>query len=144
MRARPFMDDFSNVSHDGKAELVKTTQDLVAAIDSAGLCMFANAIFPPLHLAAMINTACDGDWSEDRLRVTGERIWNMERQFNLAAGFNAADDTLPVRTLTEPARGGAADGDVADLSTLLGEYYQLRGWDDKGIPIQPTIDRLKL
>ena len=144
MRARPFMDDFSNVSNTGKAELVKTTQDLIAAIDSAGLCMFANAIFPPVHLAAMIDAACEGDWTEQRLRETGERIWNMERCFNLAAGFSSKDDTLPKRTMTEPARGGAADGEVADLSSLLVEYYELRGWDQQGIPHKHTIERLNL
>ena len=144
MRARPFMDDFSNVSTEGKAELVKTTQDLIGAIDSAGLCMFANAIFPPEHLTAMIDAACDGDWTLDRLRETGERIWNLERQFNLAAGFTIADDVLPKRTVNEPASGGAGDGQVADLSTMLSEYYSLRGWDAQGIPLAETIQRLDL
>ena len=123
---------------------MKTTQDLVGAIDSAGLCMFANAIFPPEYLAAMIDAACDGEWTVDRLRETGERIWNLERQFNLAAGFSNADDTLPERTLTEPAKGGAGSGEVADLSTMLGEYYHLRGWDEKGIPLAGTLNRLNL
>lgn len=144
MRARPFMDDFSNLNTEGKAELVKTTQDLIGAIDSAGLCMFANAIFPPEHLSAMIDAACNGDWTLDRLRETGERIWNMERQFNLAAGFTIADDVLPKRTLNEPARGGAGDGQIADLSIMLAEYYALRGWDAEGIPLAETIQRLNL
>ena len=144
MRARPFMDDFSRVTTEGKAELVKTTQDMVGAIDSSGLCMFANAIFPPEYLAAMIDAACDGEWTVDRLRETGERIWNLERQFNLAAGFSNVDDSLPGRCLTEPAKGGAANGEVADLSTMLSEYYQLRGWDEKGIPLTETLNRLKL
>ncbi|MDH5353780.1 MAG: aldehyde ferredoxin oxidoreductase family protein [Gammaproteobacteria bacterium] len=144
MRARPFMEDFSNVTTEGKAELVKTTQDLIGAVDSAGICMFANAIIAPEHLSSMIDAACDGDWTVDRLRETGERIWNLERQFNLAAGFSMADDSLPERTVTEPARGGAGTGEVADLSTMLGEYYALRGWDDKGVPLAETVRRLNL
>lgn len=144
MRARPFMEDFSNVTTEGKAELVKTTQDLIGAVDSAGICMFANAIIAPEHLSAMIDAACDGDWTVDRLRETGERIWNLERQFNLAAGFSHADDRLPERTVKEPAKGGAGKGEVADLSTMLAEYYALRGWDDKGVPLAETIQRLNL
>ncbi len=140
MRARPFMDDFSNASNEGKAELIKTTQDLVAAIDSAGLCMFANAIFPPEYLAKMIDAACEGEWSEQKLRQTGERIWNLERQFNLAAGFDNSDDTLPQRLLCEPASGGTARGEVADLSTMLSDYYRLRGWDKNGVP---NVEKLK-
>ena len=144
MRARPIMDDFSNVSTAGKAQLVKTTQDLVGAIDSSGLCMFANAIFPPEYLTAMIDAACNGDWTLERLHETGERIWNMERQFNNAAGFSMIDDVLPQRTSSEPAKGGAGNGEVADISTMLVEYYEVRGWDDKGVPLAETIQRLNL
>ena len=144
MRARPLVDDFNNVSTDGKARLVKETQDLASFIDSSGICVFTNAMFPPEHMADMIDAACEGDWSIERLYEVGERIWNMERQFNLAAGFSSKDDQLPERTLTEPAKAGAAKGQVADLSVLLGEYYQLRGWDGDGIPLAETLDRLDL
>jgi aldehyde:ferredoxin oxidoreductase len=144
MRARPVVDDFNNVSTEGKASLVKSTQDLVGAIDSSGICIFTNAMFPPEHVAAMVDAACEGDWSLDNLLLVGERIWNMERRFNLAAGFSQADDRLPDRTVTEAAKAGAGKGDVADLSQMLGEYYQLRGWDEDGVPLPETLARLNL
>jgi len=144
MRARPLVDDFSNVSTDGKANLIKETQDLASFIDSSGICVFTNAMFPPEHMAEMINAACEGDWTLERLYTVGERIWNLERQFNLAAGFSKADDCLPERTLTEPARVGAGKGQVADLSIMLEEYYKLRGWDADGIPSSATLERLGL
>ena len=144
MRARPVVSDLSGVTTEGKVELVKTTQDLVGAIDSSGLCMFANAMFPPEHLAAMIDAACEGGWTLERLQQTGERIWNLERQFNLAAGFTAADDCLPERVVNEPARGGAAGGEVADITAMLVDYYALRGWDKNGVPRAETLQRLGL
>jgi len=144
MRARPLVDDFANLSTEGKAEIVKTTQDLVAAIDSSGICVFTHAMFPPEHLAEMLNAACDGGWDLQRLYRVGERIWNLERRFNLAAGFSKSDDRLPERTVNEPARGGAGCGQVADLTTMLSEYYQLRGWDVDGVPLAATLDRLAL
>ena len=144
MRARPLVDDFSNVSSDGKAELVKSTQDLAAFIDSSGTCVFTNAMFPPEHLAAMIDAACTGDWTLERLYALGERVWNLERRFNLAAGFTREDDNLPQRTTCEPARVGAGKGQVADLSMLLDEYYELRGWDRQGVPLADTLARLGL
>ena len=55
------------------------------------------------------DAACEGDWSEERLIECGERIWNLERQFNLAAGLTAADDTLPARLLEVPAPTGTAN-----------------------------------
>ena len=144
MRARPLLDDFANVTTEGKASLVKNTQDLAGFIDSSGICMFTNVMFPPEHLADMLAAACEGDWSLERLHQVGERIWNLERQFNLAAGFTRADDCLPERTLSEPAKAGAARGQVAELETLLDEYYQLRGWDAAGVPLAQTLARLGL
>ena len=144
MRARPLLHDFANITTDGKAELVKTTQDLAGAIDSSGICMFTNVMFPPEHLAEMLDAACDGDWSLERMHEVGERIWNLERQFNLAAGFSRADDRLPERTVTEPAVGGAADGEIADIESMLEEYYALRGWDAQGVPLRDTLARLGL
>ncbi len=144
MRARPLLDDFANVTTDGKVELVKSTQDLAAAIDSSGTCMFTNVMFPPERLAAMLDAACDGGWDLERMYAVGERIWNLERRFNLAAGFSRDDDSLPARTLTEPARAGAAKGQVAQLEELLDDYYRLRGWDNDGVPLPPTLERLGL
>jgi len=123
---------------------VKSTQDLAGAIDSSGICMFTNVMFPSEHLAQMLDAACEGDWDLARLQEVGERTWNLERQFNLAAGFTRADDCLPERTRTEPARGGAADGQVADITQMLEEYYALRGWDEQGVPLAATLARLEL
>ncbi|MFT5502877.1 MAG: aldehyde:ferredoxin oxidoreductase [Gammaproteobacteria bacterium] len=144
MRSRPLMDDFSRITNEGKAEIVKTTQDLVGAIDSSGLCIFANAIFPPSYLVKMLDAACPGDWTLEKLYEVGERVWNIEKQFNLAAGFSRADDRLPTRMTTEPAKGGSGNGETVDLEPMLDEYYQIRGWDKNGQPLSDTLDRLNL
>jgi aldehyde:ferredoxin oxidoreductase len=74
----------------------------------------------------------------------GERIWNMERMFNNAAGFTAKDDTLPKRLLSEPAQTGPAKGKANDLHKMLPEYYKIRGWSPEGEPMQATKARLGL
>lgn len=144
MRARPYALDFANVGIEGRAEMVKKTQDFVSAMDSSGLCAFPNNIWDHQNVIAMLNGDLEGDWSMERFYETGERIWNLERQFNLAAGLTAADDTLPPRTMTEPAKGGAGTGEVADLSVMLPQYYALRGWTADGVPTPETLARLKL
>ena len=80
----------------------------------------------------------------DRLKQTGERIWNLERQFNLLAGLSKADDTLPKRILEEPAEVGIGKGLVCRLGEMLPEYYELRGWDEEGRPKADTLARLGL
>ena len=118
---------------------------MVAAVDSSGLCLFTGfAGFSGELVAEHINAACTGEWDLKRLQETGERIWNLERQFNLAAGLSAGDDTLPPRILSEPAPSGAAKGSVCKLGEMLPRYYELRGWDETGVPARETLERLRL
>ena len=74
----------------------------------------------------------------------GERIWNLERNFNLKAGFTAKDDTLPKRMLTEGGKTGPYQGKVANLGAMMPEYYQVRGWTPEGVPTPETAARLGL
>ncbi len=144
LKAAPFQDDFQRVTPDGKAKIVKDSQDYIAAIDSSGLCTFTKAAWGAPDYADQIDAACEGDWTVERLLELGERIYNLERLFNNAAGFTAKDDTLPKRVLTEPAKGGAGKGHVAELDKMLPEYYELRGWTPDGEPTTQTLSRLGL
>ncbi len=127
---------------EGKAELVKAFQDATAVVDSAGLCVFTTFAWTLADIQAQIATACEGDWSLDRLLEVGERIWNLERQFNLDAGLTGAEDTLPPRVLKEAAKVGPAKGHVNELDKMLPEYYQLRGWTPDGRLTPETRQRL--
>lgn len=144
MRASPFTDDFTRVRTRGKAKIVKDTQDIAAVIDSTGLCMFTLNAWELDDYAKQLEAACGGGWTARRLKKVGERIYNLERQFNLAAGMTAADDTLPKRVLKEAAKSGAGKGRVAELGAMLPEYYRLRGWNRKGVPKKETLRRLGL
>lgn len=145
LRANPYGADFTSTATEGKAEVVKTSQDLISAIDATGLCLFTlHSGATPEHYALQIDGACEGDWTLPRFLETGERIWNLERQFNLAAGLTAKDDTLPKRILEEPAPSGVAKGLVSGLKVMLPEYYQLRGWGEDGVPTGETLSRLGL
>ena len=81
---------------------------------------------------------------DERLLEVGERIWNLEREFNLAAGLTGADDTLPKRLLKEAAKTGPAEGKVAELDKMLPEYYELRGWAPDGTVTTQIRERLGL
>jgi aldehyde:ferredoxin oxidoreductase len=129
---------------DGKAGLVKAFQDATAVFDSAGICVFTSFAWTLADVAPQLEAACEGDWSLENLNVVGERIWNLERQFNLAAGFTAADDTLPKRLTTEPAKTGPAKGLTNGLAKMMPEYYKERGWTPDGRPTNETIARLGL
>ncbi len=130
---------------EGKAELVKAFQDATAAVDSTGLCVFTTFAWTLEDIAPQVNAACEGDWTVEKMAEVGERIWNMEREFNLAAGLTAKDDTLPKRLIKDiKAATGPAKGKVNELGKMLPEYYQIRGWTTDGIPTDETRKRLGL
>ena len=129
---------------EGKPELVKAFQDATAIVDSSGLCVFTTFAWTLEDIAPQVAAACEGDWTPETMLEAGERIWNLEREFNLAAGLTAADDTLPKRLLTEPAQTGPAKGNVNRLHEMLPKYYEVRGWNKQGEPTDETRQRLSL
>ncbi|MCZ6579670.1 MAG: aldehyde ferredoxin oxidoreductase family protein [Gammaproteobacteria bacterium] len=129
---------------EGKPELVKAFQDATAVVDSAGLCLFTTFAWGMDNIAPQIDAACEGDWSVEGCLEAGERIWNMERIFNQAAGFTADDDKLPKRMLNEAIKGGPTDGQVSRLGEMLPKYYEIRGWNPQGEVTAETRKRLSL
>jgi aldehyde:ferredoxin oxidoreductase len=146
LRADPYEHDFETTEIAGKAEIVRDSQHYVAFLDSSGLCLFPGGCGWGLEdYRELVDAACDGDWSgEARMRETGERIWTLEKLFNLRAGLSKKDDTLPKRILEEPADVGTGKGLVCRLDEMLPEYYELCGWDAEGVPTTDTLARLGL
>ena len=146
LRADPYEHDFETTEIAGKAEVVRDSQHIVAFLDSSGLCLFPGGCGWGLEdYRELVDAACDSDWSgEDRMNETGERIWTLEKLFNLRAGLSKKDDTLPKRILEEPADVGTGKGLVCRLDEMLPEYYQLCGWDEEGVPTDATLARLGL
>jgi aldehyde:ferredoxin oxidoreductase len=129
---------------EGKPALVKAFQDATAVFDSAGICLFTSFAWTLADVAPQLQAACTEEFTLEELNLIGERIWNLERDFNNRAGFAAKDDNLPKRLTSEPAKTGPAKGKVNGLDKMLPEYYELRGWDKNGQLKPETRARLKL
>ena len=129
---------------EGKAGLVKAFQDATAAVDSMGLCVFTTFAWSLENMAPQIDAACEGEWTVDRLLEAGERIWNLERDYNMKAGLTGKDDNLPARLLKEAAKTGPAEGKVCNLDEMLPEYYELRGWTKDGKLTKETREKFSL
>ncbi len=127
----------------GKAALVKLYQDLSAVIDSMGLCIFTIFALNPDHYASLLSRVTGEPLDARQLLKMGERIWNLERLFNLREGFTNNDDRLPPRFSQEALPRGHSKGQVVDLEPLLEEYYRLRGWDREGVPTEEKLKELR-
>jgi len=127
---------------DGKAELVKAFQDVSTAVDASGLCLFLTFGITVEDIAPILSAATGVDTSEDDLVKAGERIWNLERVWNMKAGLDASEDKLPKRMLEEAIPAGPAAGQVNRLGEMLPEYYRVRGWTPDGRPTQEKLEEL--
>jgi aldehyde:ferredoxin oxidoreductase len=128
----------------GKAGMVILHQNASAAIDSLVLCKFVNLAVAEEYLARALAAVTGVPCSTGDLIRAGERIWNLERLYNLREGFTRTDDTLPRRLLEEPAPDGPSKGWVSHLPEMLEEYYRFRGWDEEGVPTPRKLTELGL
>jgi aldehyde:ferredoxin oxidoreductase len=129
---------------EGKADLLKIFQDLTGLVDSSDICLFTTFALGLPEISAMLRGTTGLNYSDEDMLKIGERIWNLERMFNLEAGLSKADDTLPPRLLNEPVKSGPAKGKVAELDVMLEEYYQTRGWDQDGLPTEEKLQDLAI
>ncbi|PKP55592.1 aldehyde ferredoxin oxidoreductase, partial [Candidatus Atribacteria bacterium HGW-Atribacteria-1] len=112
-------------------------------IDSSGLCLFTSFALGADDYKDLINTATGYNFTTEEIIGIGERIWNLERKFNLDAGISPAEDKLPDR-FNEPLPDGPQKGAVVHLDKILPEYYEIRGWSEKGILDENKIRELNL
>ncbi|WP_461752416.1 aldehyde ferredoxin oxidoreductase family protein [Methanocorpusculum sp.] len=128
----------------GKPQWVKTFQDLTAAIDALGMCLFTSFALDAEDYADLFTATTGIKTDADELLKTGERIWNLQKLYNVKRGFGRKDDTLPDRLLKEPLTEGAPAGQVSRVHEMLDEYYSLRGWDADGVPTKAKLKELGL
>ncbi len=129
---------------EGKPALVVLFQNLTAALDSTGSCLFTTFGIGADELAEMLSALTGVSYSTEEFMKCGDRVWNLERQWNLNAGLTAKDDALPARLLEEPIKTGGSKGMLSRLPEMLPEYYQLRGWDKNGVPTPAKLGELGL
>jgi aldehyde:ferredoxin oxidoreductase len=133
---------------EGKAEITKYVQDETAAAETAIFCTFPlssemvtlDRYSKLLYSATGIETFKNPKY----LWLVGERIFNLEKAFNIRENSNTNQDTMPDRILKEPVPREPSKGQVFELDTLLRDYYMLRGWNKKGIPTKEKLEVLGL
>jgi len=128
----------------GKAGIVSVHQNSAAVIDSLLYCKFANMAVAEEFFARTMSAVTGEHFTADDLMMVGERVWNLERLYNLREGFSKLDDTLPKRMLDEPVAEGPSKGFTVKLDPMLEEYYAFRGWDQNGVPKPDKLKELSL
>jgi len=135
-------------SPEGKPRMVVWHENFGAIVDSAEMCKytcFSAYAVRPEDMAIFLTYATGWKISSEELLLIGERIYNLERLFNLREGKGKNEDTLPNRFINEPLSEGPAKGQFVELDEMLPKYYELRGWDSEtGLPKKSLLKKLGL
>jgi aldehyde:ferredoxin oxidoreductase len=120
----------------GKARMIKIAEDCNATIDSLVACKFSFFGASLEEYAELLAATTGLDYTPQRLKEIGERIYLTERYYNLQNGFTAEDDLLPERFFTE--QGSSGDGievppiDRERFVEEVQRYYRIRGLNEEG------------
>ncbi|MBN2153399.1 MAG: aldehyde ferredoxin oxidoreductase family protein [Candidatus Lokiarchaeota archaeon] len=134
---------FDRFSFSDKPDLVVKLQNGNAFFDSIVACKFTGMGVPDDYYSRAVSAVTGLEITITEAEHIGERIWNLERLYNNAAGLGRADDALPPR-FQNPLQSGASKGHVPPMDIMLNMFYEIRGWTDEGVPRPGTLQRLGL
>ena len=119
---------------ENKAEMLIDYEDRLNIFDTLTLCRFYRDLYSWEELVKILELVTGSKRSEKELRAIAGHIAAMTRRFNIREGLEAEDDQLPERFHHENLpEGGTLSKD--EMHYMLQDYYRLRGWDEKGIPV---------
>jgi len=136
-------------AEEGKGQIAKTLGDFGILPDILGICKFFvyNDLGLP-ELAELVSSLTGWDIDGKKLLSIGERVYNLQRMFNVREGIRRIDDMLPERCLKLPEFGeySSVEGcEIKDYERMLDEYYKARGWSrETGIPTKNKLEQLGL
>ena len=129
---------------EGKGLLVAKLQDYMAMFDSLKVCKFLTVgNVQPSQIIRWIKSVTGWNFTLNEFMITGERISNLKRLYNIRLGLRRKDDILPQRIMKERKQDGSAKN-LPPLNTMLSEYYECRRWNEYGVPSPGKIRELGL
>ena len=112
--------------------------------DSLGVCRF-NTHTDIVRLTEAVNAVTGWDMDVHEAMDVGRRVVNLLRAFNIRHGVSPELDAPSTRYGSTPIDGPAAGVGIAGAwEEMLANYYQLLGWDEKGVPSRETLEALGL
>ena len=137
--------DYDPRDAEGKAKVTKDFQEWMAAFDALGLCKFImSPECGPIRMAKWLEYVTGWKYSLEEFMTVGERLFNLKRLYSVRLGITRKDDVLPERLVTHARPSGEAKDSLPDMARMMEEYYELRGWNEDGVPLPETLARLGL
>jgi len=149
--------DETGPDHEARVQIMSYSDEQYALCDALGLCQWWTGkwgIPPPITGRAMfadlISYATGLDIDEAELTRIAKRNISLIRSYNVREGLRRKDDAIPEYAFTkEPPEhfkilknknAKKLDRDLCNKQ--IDRWYQLKGWDNDGIPTKETLKEL--
>ena len=134
---------------EGKGLLTKYNQDGTAVLETGISCLFPWNFFamtPGFYSKLLPAATGVMEFSDPNyLWKVGERIWDLERMFNVRGAGSISCQLLQVQILLLVRTTGPVAKQVFEQEQLLDLYYKARDWDvETGIPTKSKLNELGL
>jgi aldehyde:ferredoxin oxidoreductase len=128
-----------------KVQVFKAMHAMRILNDSAVTCQFVP--YTIAQFVDMVKAATGWNTSLVELLKIGDRITTLARVYNLREGLTDADDKLPQRFFQQHVGGPSANNPPymeSELDKATAYYYNIMGWDTKGVPTPETLEALDI
>jgi aldehyde:ferredoxin oxidoreductase len=117
----------------GKADLFVDYEDRLTLFDAMVFCRFYRDMYVWEQLEAVVHMVTGLKVDKPRLQEMAASISTLVRRFNIREGMRPEDDSLSAG-LFRKLKGADNQLTRDELAYMLKDYYQLRGWDETGVP----------
>ncbi|MFW6040761.1 MAG: aldehyde ferredoxin oxidoreductase family protein [Thermoplasmatota archaeon] len=132
-------------SHEDK-EYVAWRENYVTLHDTLGSCkLTGRSVYSPEFMSKLVNAYLGTDFTAYDIYKVGERIYNLERLYNLEQKPEIKDISHIPKQFTTPSKD--ANGEhltKEEIKSMLKDYYKARGWDEKGVPTKEKLKELNI
>ena len=115
-----------------------------SSVKFSGIWCYFLAVTPE-QIGQIFKHAWKREFSDEEVFQIGERVWNLGRLFNLREGVEPDDIPQKLYATDGAHTTGASAGrsiGTATFKAALQEFYQLRGWDENGVPSEAKLAEL--
>ncbi|MDD4219254.1 MAG: aldehyde ferredoxin oxidoreductase C-terminal domain-containing protein [Sphaerochaetaceae bacterium] len=133
-----------------KVKDFKALNNLWAAVDALGMCLFATAptrVYSLEDIAKLYHDITGFETSSYEIMRLGEMKNQVFRLYNYREGLGPEDDILPQRFFDNAIDAGTLKGNKLDknkFQQIVRFYYSMMGWDENGRPNKATLYDLGL
>lgn len=133
-----------------KVKDFKALNNLWAAVDALGMCLFATAptrVYSLEDIAKLYHDITGFETSSYEIMRLGEMKNQVFRLYNYREGLGPEDDILPQRFFDNAIDAGTLKGSKLDktrFQQIVRFYYSMMGWDENGRPNKATLYDLGL